>query len=180
MAPKEEASQNRKQQILEAAAALFAQSGYYKTTTADVARAVGVTQPYVFHFFKSKEQLYLAVLQQASQRILHTFSTTEAPPEQLPWAMGSAFANLLRSHRNEILLVMMAFTTPEESIREHCRREFDTVYERVKSRFEAAGIKNAGIEASDFIGRGLTIALAETLNLPKLISWNDSKTQGCE
>jgi AcrR family transcriptional regulator len=173
MTPKEDASQNRKQQILEAAAALFAESGYYKTTTADVARAVGVTQPYVFHFFKSKEQLYLAVLRQASDRILHAFATVEAPPEQLPEAMGRAFSELLAEHRNEILLVMMSFATPEPAIREYTQKEFDTVYERVRQRFEAAGIPNAGKMASNFIGHGLVIALAETVNLPKLLPWHE-------
>ncbi|WP_123039363.1 TetR/AcrR family transcriptional regulator [Cohnella candidum] len=171
MAPKDEASLNRKEQILEAAAALFAESGYYKTTTADVAKAVGVTQPYVFHFFKSKEQLYLAVLEQASQRILQAFDAAQAPPEQLHIEMGKAFARLLVSHRNEILLVMMAFTTPEPAVREYTKREFDLVYERVKARFEEAGIPNASYQASAFIGQGLICTMAETLNLPKLLPW---------
>jgi len=168
MSPKEEAALNRKEQILEAAAALFADNGYYKTTTADVARAVGVTQPYVFHFFKTKESLYLAVLEQAYQRIYHAFSTVEAPPEELAEAMGMAFFHLLGSHRNEILLVMTAFATPEASVREYVRQGFDRVYERVKSRFDNAGLPNAGEQASEFIGQGMLCALAETLRLPKL------------
>ena len=43
MSPKDDASVKRKEQILDAAASLFANSGYYKTTSADVARTVGVT-----------------------------------------------------------------------------------------------------------------------------------------
>jgi AcrR family transcriptional regulator len=180
LSPKEEEFKNRKTQIIEAAAALFAEYGYYKTTTADVAQAVGVTQPYVFHFFKSKEALYLAVLEQASQRILHAFSTAEAPRAQLAEAMGQAFADLLATHRNEILLVMMSFATPEPAVREYSQREFDNVYERVKSRFEQAGIPEPGIQASDFIGKGLTIALSETLNLPKLLPWNNRHEKSCD
>lgn len=169
MSPKDDAALNRKEQILEAAAALFAEKGYYKTTTADVAREVGVTQPYVFHFFKSKEALYLAVLEQATQRIFHAFSTVEASPEELKEAMGMAFVHLLGNHRNDILLVMMAFATPETSVREYAREEFDRVYERVKSRFEQAGLPDAGRRAGEFIGQGMLCALAETLNLPKLL-----------
>lgn len=45
------ADRNRKEQIIDKAVGLFAELGYYKTTTAMVAKAVGVTQPYVFHFF---------------------------------------------------------------------------------------------------------------------------------
>lgn len=173
MSPKEEKSPDRKQQILAEAAVLFAEQGYYKTTTADVARAVGVTQPYVFHFFKSKEALYLAVLKQASERILHAFTAVDAPPEKLPEAMGRAFNALLKDYRSEILLVMMAYATPEPAVRDYTRAEFDVVFERVKSRFEEAGIPDAGAQASIFIAQGLIVSMSEVLDLPKLCRWND-------
>ncbi|MFS0724187.1 TetR/AcrR family transcriptional regulator [Paenibacillus sp. 1P07SE] len=165
--------QNRKQQLLSAAAQLFSEFGYYKTTTAHVARAVGVTQPYIFHFFKSKEALYLAILDQAAQRIRHAFSRVDAPPEILKIEMGNTFEKLLESDRNEILLTMMAYTIPEPSIREMARGFFDQIYEDVKSKLEQAGIPNADFEASQFVGQGLTIAVSETLNLPKLLPWSD-------
>ncbi|BBH22924.1 hypothetical protein Back11_42690 [Paenibacillus baekrokdamisoli] len=174
MSPKDDASLSRKEQILDAAASLFAESGYYKTTTAEVARIVGVTQPYVFHFFKSKESLYLSVLERASNRIHNAFGTVQAPPEQLMETIGRAFAELLIEHRNEMLLVMMAYATPEPAVREYTRNEFDKVYERVKSRFEQAGLPNAGDLASTFIGHGLAIAMSEVLSLPKLCPWRDN------
>lgn len=170
MAPRED-QQSRKQHILEAAAALFAERGYYKTTTADVARAVGVTQPYVFHFFKSKEELYLAVLEQASKEITHAFESAEAPPEKLKEALGLAFSKLLESNRNAILLVMMSYAIPEPAVREFTRRLFDVVYDRLKARFEQAGFSNPGNEASAFIGTGLVISLSESVGLTKLLPW---------
>jgi Transcriptional regulator len=168
MNKKEETPLNRKDQILRAAAALFAERGYYKTTTADVARVVGVTQPYVFHFFKTKEALYLAVLEKAKEIILYVFSNTEAPVEQLQASMGKAFEILLKSHRNEMLLVMTAFTTPEPAIRDYVRAGFDEVYERVKTEFDKAGIADPENQARQFIGCGLLITMAEVLQLPKL------------
>lgn len=173
MSPKDDASLNRKEQILDAAAALFAENGYYKTTTAEVARSVGVTQPYVFHFFKSKESLYLAVLERASQRILHAFANVEAPPELLQETMGKAFVDLLFSYRDEILLVMMAYTTPEPAVRERTRNEFGMIYERVANRFEQAGFEDPGDKASAFIAHGLMIAMSETLNLPHICRWRE-------
>jgi len=170
MSPRED-QQSRKQHILEAAAVLFAERGYYKTTTADVARAVGVTQPYVFHFFKSKEELYLAVLEQAAKQIYHAFESVEARPEHLKEALGQAFAKLLETHRNEILLVMMSYAIPEPAVREFTRQCFDVVYDRLKTRFEQAGFPNPGFEASAFIGTGLVISLSETVGLTKLLPW---------
>ncbi|MGG3573058.1 TetR/AcrR family transcriptional regulator [Bacillus gobiensis] len=173
MSSKEEIARNRKEQVLNAAAELFAEKGYYKTTTADVARLVGVTQPYVFHFFKTKEELYLAVLQRANEKVMHAFSSVDAPSDQLEDKMGKAFTELLTDSRNEILLVMMAFTIPETAIREYVKAEFDSVFERVKDRFADAGLDDPETKASGFIGTGLLISMAEVLDMPKLIPWDD-------
>lgn len=173
MSAANDTTKDRKQQILEAAASLFAENGYYKTTTAHIANAVGVTQPYVFHFFKSKEELYLAVLEHAYEQIHYTFSSVEAPPELLVETMGKAFIQLLHEHRDEILLVMTSFTVPEPAIRNYAKVKFEIIYERVKERFEQAGFEDADVQASAFVGQGLSITLAEILELPKLLPWCD-------
>jgi AcrR family transcriptional regulator len=171
MSPKEEVVASRKEQILQSAAALFASQGYYKTTTAHVAEAVGVTQPYVFHFFKTKEQLYIAVLEQAFLRMQYAFAQVEAPAEQLGMMLGSAFNDLLSTHRNEMLLLMQSFTTPEPGVRELTKRNFAQVYETIKQRFESAGVPNPAREASVFISCGLIITLSEVLDMPQLSPW---------
>lgn len=53
---------SRRTDILDAAATLFAASGYRGTTIAAVARRVGMTDAGVLHHFKSKEALVLGVL----------------------------------------------------------------------------------------------------------------------
>ncbi len=173
MSPKEEVAASRKEQIMNSAAALFASQGFYKTTTAHVAEAVGETQPYVFHFFKTKEQLYLAVLERAFHRMQNAFAAVEAPPEQLSRLMGAKFNDLLETHRNEMLLLMQCFATPEPGVREFAQEGFSMIYERVKERFEKAGVLNATYEASVFISCGLIISLSEVLGMPKLSPWCD-------
>ncbi|MFE0599940.1 MULTISPECIES: TetR/AcrR family transcriptional regulator [Paenibacillus] len=171
MSPKGDTLPNVKQQIIQAAIQLFADKGYYKTTTANIANAVGVTQPYVFHFFSNKEQLYLAVLEQAIQRVFQTFLNVEAPSDKLKEAMSQAFNELLNSHRNEILVTMMAYTIPETEIRDVVRKGFDQVYEQLKMKFLQAGYPDASREAKIFIGEGLLISLSETIQLEKLLPW---------
>jgi AcrR family transcriptional regulator len=164
MAPKDD----RKQQILEAAISLFAAQGYYKTTTAHVAKVAGITQPYVFHFFKSKEELFVAVVEQSFYRILDVFVSVKAPPEQLVQKMGEAFQELLLTHRDETLLSMQAFTTSEPMIRDKVREGFANIHRAVKQLFEAAGLPNPGLAASLFVGTGLTIVMSEVLELPEI------------
>jgi AcrR family transcriptional regulator len=173
MSPKEEVVASRKEQIMNSAAALFASQGFYKTTTAHVAEAVGVTQPYVFHFFKSKEQLYLAVLDRAYNRLFQAFASVDAPPEILAQKMGEAFNVLLETHRNEMLLLMQCFTTPEPAIREFSKDTFSRIYDSVKARFESAGVPEPRQQASIFISCGLIITLSEVLEMPKLSPWCD-------
>lgn len=163
------ASPNRKDQILDAAAALFATNGYYKTTTALVAAEVGVTQPYVFHFFKTKEELYLAVLDRAVGRLIEAFRSVEAPPQELAHEMGNAFNVLMESHRDEILICMQSsFATPEPEIRQFVRQKFGTIHELVAQRFMNAGLPRADILASQFIACGMVITMSEVLDLPQL------------
>ncbi|MFC0214655.1 TetR/AcrR family transcriptional regulator [Paenibacillus chartarius] len=159
---------DRKQQILEAAVAVFAKQGYYKTTTAHIAKEVGVTQPYVFHFFKSKEELFIAVLQQSIIRIADVFGRVEAPPEQLIDTMGKAFFNLLATHRDETLLSMQSFTTAEPVIREAVQEGFAHIYRVVKGKFIQSGLPDPGFQAKSFIGLGLASVMAEVLELQEL------------
>ncbi|MGB8414481.1 MAG: TetR/AcrR family transcriptional regulator [Candidatus Binatus sp.] len=49
---------------LQAAQALFAERGYRGTSLRDIARRIGVRAPSLLHHFPSKQQLYLAVLDQ--------------------------------------------------------------------------------------------------------------------
>ncbi|MDG0809354.1 TetR/AcrR family transcriptional regulator [Cohnella rhizosphaerae] len=172
MTPRDDAATaTRKAQILDAAAELFAHHGFYKTTTALVAKSVGVTQPYVFHFFRTKEELFLAVLDRGYRRLVHAFSAVESPPEELAHRMGCAFKDLLDTHRNEILLLMQAYSIPEPAIRDEVKSKFDEIHRTVGNRFAQAGIPDASGEAGMFISVGLLIALSQILELPRLLPW---------
>jgi AcrR family transcriptional regulator len=54
--------QERRRQIIEAAASLFAQKGFRGTTTREIAEAVGVSEAALFKYFATKEKLYTAII----------------------------------------------------------------------------------------------------------------------
>jgi AcrR family transcriptional regulator len=66
-------SDERRRQILVAALAVFGARGYEGATTDVVAKAAGVSQPYVVRLFGSKENLFLAALDDALARLLAAF-----------------------------------------------------------------------------------------------------------
>ncbi|MDQ1129236.1 TetR/AcrR family transcriptional regulator [Microbacterium sp. SORGH_AS_0888] len=91
-------SDERRAQILEAALAVFGAKGYVGTTTDDVAKAAGVSQPYVVRLFGSKEALFVEATQEALRRILVAFraATEDAPStEPLEARIGRAYMDLL-------------------------------------------------------------------------------------
>ncbi len=48
--------------ILDTATDLFMKNGYQGTTTREISKILNVTQPAIYHHFKTKEQLYIEVL----------------------------------------------------------------------------------------------------------------------
>jgi AcrR family transcriptional regulator len=56
----------RREQLLEVATRLFARSGYDATTTAAIAEAAGVTEPILYRHFKSKQDLFIAIVRRLS------------------------------------------------------------------------------------------------------------------
>ena len=62
----------REQQMLATARGLFAQRGYADVTMDEVAAAVGVTKPLLYTYFGNKEQLFLAGMEPAAEKLLTT------------------------------------------------------------------------------------------------------------
>ncbi len=77
-------SDERRRQILVAALAVFGARGYEGATTDEVARAAGVSQPYVVRLFGSKENLFLAAIEDALARLLGAFRVALADDEGEP------------------------------------------------------------------------------------------------
>lgn len=55
----------RKEEILEAALEEFSRKGYSGTKISDVVKRAGISQGLVYHYYKSKDELYLAVIEKA-------------------------------------------------------------------------------------------------------------------
>ena len=56
-------SEDRRTSIVDAACKLFAEKGFRGTTTRELAGAVGVTEPVLYEHFKTKRDLYTAIIE---------------------------------------------------------------------------------------------------------------------
>ena len=59
---KENITKIRKQQILDAALAVFSEKGFAAATTAEIAQAAGIAEGTIYNYFKSKRELFIAVI----------------------------------------------------------------------------------------------------------------------
>src|SRR5437867_2626543 len=59
----------RRRALVDTDLRVFAEGSYRGTTTAEIAREAGVTEPILYRHFASKRELYLAVLQSAWDEI---------------------------------------------------------------------------------------------------------------
>jgi len=68
----------RREQLLDTAARLFATRGYARATTAQLAKAASVTEPIIYRHFKSKRDLFIALIERTGQETLRVWSESLA------------------------------------------------------------------------------------------------------
>jgi AcrR family transcriptional regulator len=88
--------EQRRQQLVAVASALFAERGFSSTTMDDVAEAAGVTKPLLYQHFSSKKALYLELVNEVANRILIAIAgaTSQAagPRSQVEEGLRAYFA----------------------------------------------------------------------------------------
>jgi AcrR family transcriptional regulator len=96
----------RRDQILGAARTVFAARGYTASTD-EVARAAGVSQPYVVRLFGTKRELFVEAYKQACEQVLEALRAVEPGPDA-EQAMGEAYVRLV-ADRELLMMVMHGF-----------------------------------------------------------------------
>ncbi|HEU5063821.1 MAG TPA: TetR/AcrR family transcriptional regulator [Solirubrobacterales bacterium] len=94
---------DRMEQTLKAAHALFAERGYAAVTMDEIAAAVGVTKPLLYNYFGNKERLYIACMERAGDALIATIAKAVSGTANPGDALGAgvrAFFSFLDSDRS--------------------------------------------------------------------------------
>ena len=145
-------AEDRRELIIESATAVFGDYGYYGTTTDQIARAAGVSQPYVVRMFGTKEKLFVEVLSRALDLLMDAFRIALAADDGQPLMtrLGLSYIGLL-AHRGLLLSLMHAFVLGSDPvIGEKARAGFLEVYEFLRTE---AGMTSD--EAGQFLAGGM-------------------------
>jgi AcrR family transcriptional regulator len=107
--------EDRREQIIDAALQVFSQKGFAGATNKDIARQAGITPGLIYHYFASKEDLLMAVVERHSPlRLINSLPSQvlDLPPEAflrfmlthiLEIVEGEYFSGLLRVILSETL-----------------------------------------------------------------------------
>jgi AcrR family transcriptional regulator len=153
----------RREMVLEAAVGEFAAHGLAGTSTEDVARRAGISQPYLFRLFPTKKALFLALVDRCFRRVEDTFTTAagDLTGEEALGAMGDAYERLL-DDRTLLLLQMQAYAACDDpEIRAAARAGFKKLWELTE---RLTGLPFQRVV--EFFAMGMLMNVAAALDLP--------------
>jgi AcrR family transcriptional regulator len=156
-------AEERRETVLEAAVAEFALHGLAGTSTQDVARRAGISQPYLFRLFPTKKALFLAQMERCFQRVGDTFTAAagDMTGDEALDAMGDAYERLL-SDRTLLLVQLHAYAACEDpEIRVATRAGFKQLWGLVE---RLSGLPFDRIVA--FFAMGMLMNVAAAMDLP--------------
>jgi AcrR family transcriptional regulator len=168
----------RREELIEAAVAEFARGGLHGTPVADIARRVGVAQPYVFSLFPSKQDLFLAAVELGFRRVEDTFREAaaafergEAPAEaeDALKAMGLAYLEMVHADRDSLMLQHQAYAAcGDPAVAARVRALFTALVATARS------LSGAGEdELDEFIRQGMACNVAAALGVADLSASSD-------
>jgi AcrR family transcriptional regulator len=156
----------RRDTIVAAAVHAFADGGYAGTSTDSIARAVGVSQPYLFQLFGTKRELFLAAVRHAFQRtrlVFHEAARRGPQDDQdssVLHLMGLAYMRML-SDMDLLRIQLQAYAAcGDDDVRAVVRDEFAELYAAVK---RDSGASNEEIHR--FFAEGMLLNVAAALQL---------------
>ncbi|MFI1996488.1 TetR/AcrR family transcriptional regulator [Actinoplanes sp. NPDC020271] len=143
----------RQEQIVQAALVAFAQGGYAGTSTDQVARLSGVSQPYVIRIFGSKQELFLATLRYASGRI-EALWRAAAGREPTLQSLGLAYSDLL-AERELLAVLLHGYAAAEDPVvGDAVRTCYGNLYQTVRDLTGASPE-----DVRDFFAMGMLITV---------------------
>ncbi len=169
------AAMERRAAVLDTACRIFSKGSYRGTTTAEIARESGVTEPILYRHFSSKRELYLACLDQAWERMRSSWEAAiEADPDPTNWMPSMARSFFEHKEQKVILsnlwIQALAEASEDPEIRKHLRRNLKEVHDfaaGVIRRCQEAGCvpaeRDADAEAWIFLSLSLLGAIGRRL-----------------
>ena len=170
-------AEERREAVLEAAAEEFAHKGLHGGSTDAIAKAAGISQPYLFRLFGTKKELYLATTRLKMEETYATFeraSRGKTGREALE-AMGDVYRELI-ADRQRLMLMQQCFGECDDpDIREGVRGVWRDLVDLIEQR---SGEPPEVV--SQFVATGMLLNVLMSMQLfDDPTPWGDRLIAGC-
>lgn len=150
----------RKSQIIDVSTGLFREKGYHATSLDDIADRIGFTKPAIYYYFKSKEDILFAIVDEivdsGLERMQAVAATDASPTEKMHDLLVENTKVILENlDANSVFYNERGLLSPE---REEAIREREREYTRV-----ARQIYIDGVAAGEFTDVDPALATATLL-----------------
>ena len=168
----------RRDEILEAALHEFAAHGLDGGSTEAIARAAGISQPYVFRLFGTKKQLFMATVERCLRGTLEMFHTASAglSGEDALSAIAEAYVERLTTDPIYLHAQMQAYAACEDpEIREVVQRGYGELVEYVE---RVGGVPADRV--AHFFAKGMLLNVMASMHLLNAdAGWAQRLLDGC-
>jgi AcrR family transcriptional regulator len=168
----------RRDEILDAALVEFAARGLVGGSTETIAKAVGISQPYVFRLFGTKKQLFIATVERCLRGTLEMMHTASAglKGEEALSAIGDAYGERLATDPTYLRSQMQAYAACEDpEIREVVRRGYGDLVEYVE---RVSGLPSERV--ARFFAKGMLLNVMASMDLlGSTEGWAERLVEGC-
>ncbi len=159
----------RREVLIEAAVAAFAEHGFHGTPTTEIAKAAGISQAYLFRLFPTKSELYVAAVGRCYERLGEAMRAAAedegAEGETALDRMGNAYAGLMQD-RTTLRATLQAFAAASgdnEEIRAAVRRGYGELVELIR---RLGGLD--GEELRAFVAKGMLMTVLAGMDAPSI------------
>lgn len=168
----------RREHLLEVAITEFATRGYAGGSTERIAQAAGISQPYVFRLYGSKQQLFLAAIERC---MLDTLTMFEQAVGQLRGeaaleAISRAYEHAVAANPTRLQMQLVGYvscTHPE------VRLVMREGYGKLVTFVEQVSGAN-GDRVATFFGKGMLFNVITAMQLPdEPVEWGQRLIDGC-
>jgi len=156
-------AEQRREEILQAAMVEFATYGYFGGSTERIAKAVGISQPYVQRLFGTKKALFLASLDRVSADIIDAWrrvlqqDASGSPSEKLE-RIGNTYQDFVRDVVQLRLVLQGASSAEDEEIRQTIQDCMGRMFAWVRTATGASAT-----DVQQFFAYGMMLTVAASL-----------------
>ena len=177
---REQLIEERRNQILDAAALLFARKGYKGATIREIAREAGVAEGTIYNYFDSKHDLLISLPQRISWPLVSSFvksarrqgpDTVADDEEQMVQLLEAAMSSM-QQHTDAVKVLLAYIPFMDEEIQARFLEQTTLFFTRIfdfegflQERIEAGAFRslNTAIAAQAFVGMVLIFVLSQEI-----------------